>query len=92
MYNIIFPRLFSPLSGDDASHDEALASRIAALNMLDLGLEHLGVPIPSKKVKEDVKLVVKACGAGGFLHAILKERLFNYSCHIQSSSATGRSV
>jgi hypothetical protein len=36
-------RLFSPLESDDARHDEALASRIAALNMLDLSLDHLGL-------------------------------------------------
>jgi hypothetical protein len=53
---------FCPLSGDDASHDDALANRIAALNMLDLGLEHLGVEIPSEGTKQDVHNVVKACG------------------------------
>lgn len=36
-------RLFSPLESDDGRHDEALASRIAALNMLDLSLDHLGL-------------------------------------------------
>ena len=36
-------RLFSPLESDDARHDEALASRIAALNLLDLSLDHLGL-------------------------------------------------
>jgi len=56
--------LFSPLTGDDASHDEALANRIAALNMLDLGLEHLGVEVPGGSVGEDVQAVVKACGDG----------------------------
>jgi hypothetical protein len=38
-----YTRLFSPLGSDDARHDEALASRIAALNMLDLSLDHLGL-------------------------------------------------
>lgn len=36
-------RLFSPLNSDDGRHDEALASRIAALNMLELSLDHLGL-------------------------------------------------
>ena len=36
-------RLFSPLESDDSRHDEALSSRIAALNMLDLSLDHLGL-------------------------------------------------
>jgi hypothetical protein len=35
--------LFSPLDSDDSRHDEALASRIAALNLLDLSLDHLGL-------------------------------------------------
>ncbi|KAK8850516.1 hypothetical protein IAR55_004434 [Kwoniella newhampshirensis] len=40
---LLYNRLFSPLESDDAKHDEALASRIAALNMLDLSLDHLGL-------------------------------------------------
>ena len=36
-------RIFSPIESDDARHDEVLASRIAALNMLDLSLDHLGL-------------------------------------------------
>lgn len=31
------------MESDDARHDEALSSRIAALNMLDLSLDHLGL-------------------------------------------------
>lgn len=31
------------MESDDGRHDEALASRIAALNMLDLSLDHLGL-------------------------------------------------
>jgi hypothetical protein len=37
--------LFSPSTSDDSKHDVALSSRIAALNMLDLSLEHLGVVV-----------------------------------------------
>ncbi|WWD20698.1 hypothetical protein CI109_105174 [Kwoniella shandongensis] len=40
---LLYNRMFSPLESDDAKHDEALASRIAALNMLDLSLDHLGL-------------------------------------------------
>lgn len=40
---LLHNRIFSPLNSDDARHDEALASRIAALNMLDLSLDHLGL-------------------------------------------------
>ncbi|KAL1920567.1 uncharacterized protein VTP21DRAFT_944 [Calcarisporiella thermophila] len=39
----LYPILFSPPSSEDAIHDEALQSKIAALNILDLGLSHLGV-------------------------------------------------
>lgn len=40
---LLYNRIFSPLGSDDGRHDEALASRIAALNMLDLSLDHLGL-------------------------------------------------
>lgn len=40
---LLHNRIFSPLNSDDARHDEALASRIAALNLLDLTLDHLGL-------------------------------------------------
>ncbi|KAH7919350.1 hypothetical protein BV22DRAFT_1123345 [Leucogyrophana mollusca] len=58
---LFYDRLFLPLNSDDASHDEALSSRIAALNMLDLGLEHLDVDVG--KAGPDVDVVVQACGA-----------------------------
>ncbi|KAF8584031.1 hypothetical protein K439DRAFT_1653309 [Ramaria rubella] len=61
--SVFYDRAFRPLSGDDASHDGALANRIAALNMLDLGLEHLGVDIPNDTIKSDVNKVVEVCGA-----------------------------
>ncbi|KAH8116246.1 hypothetical protein DFH11DRAFT_1506064 [Phellopilus nigrolimitatus] len=53
-------RLFRPSNSDDASHDEALSSRIAALNMLDLSLDHLGVDVGASGA--DVERVVTACG------------------------------
>ncbi|TXT11100.1 hypothetical protein VHUM_01851 [Vanrija humicola] len=40
---LLYNRIFSPLHSDDARHDEALSSRIAALNLLDLSLDHLGL-------------------------------------------------
>lgn len=40
---LLHNRIFSPLNSDDGRHDEALASRIAALNLLDLTLDHLGL-------------------------------------------------
>lgn len=53
-------RLFRPSTSDDASHDEALSSRIAALNMLDLGLEHLGIDVG--RAGSAVQKVVAATG------------------------------
>ena len=56
-------RLFRPSISDDPTHDEALSSRIAALNMLNLGLEHLGVD--AGVVAPDVERVISACGQSG---------------------------
>lgn len=54
-------RLFSQPTTDDASHDEALSNRIAALNLLDLGLGHLGIDIGEVN-EPDLNAVVTACG------------------------------
>lgn len=54
-------RLFTPSNSDDLSHDETLSSRIAALNLLDLSLENLGVEIDPSVANEMVD-VIKACG------------------------------
>jgi hypothetical protein len=59
--DVIRCSLFLLPTSDDLSHDEALSSRIAALNMLDLGLEHLDVNIGNAAEKE-LDAVVKACG------------------------------
>lgn len=67
-----YHRIFSPLGSDDARHDEALASRIAALNMLDLSLDHLGlitqppdeIAGKSTTVAEDLALIVDHIGQG----------------------------
>ena len=47
---------------DDLSHDEALSNRVAALNLLDLGLRHLGIEIDEAINEEELDLVVNACG------------------------------
>ena len=47
---------------DDASHDEALSSRVAALRLLDLGLGHLGIEVGEGVNDEELDIVVKACG------------------------------
>jgi hypothetical protein len=64
-----FLRLFIPSNSDDLSHDEALSSRIAALNLLDLSLENLGVEIDPSAV-DDMKDVIKACGDSKLLQEI----------------------
>ncbi|KAG1817291.1 uncharacterized protein BJ212DRAFT_1480525 [Suillus subaureus] len=57
---LFYDRLFLPSYSDDASHDEALSSHIAALNLLDLGLEHLDVDIGG--AGSEIDIVVRACG------------------------------
>ncbi|EGN91890.1 hypothetical protein SERLA73DRAFT_118025 [Serpula lacrymans var. lacrymans S7.3] len=57
---LFYDRLFLPFTSDDASHDEALSSRIAAMNMVDLGLEHLDVD--TGMIGPELDVVVKACG------------------------------
>lgn len=52
--------MFLPLGTDDTSHDEVLSSRIAAVNLLDLGLQHLGVEVGM--AGRQVEALVKACG------------------------------
>lgn len=59
--SLFYDRLFRPSTSDDASHDDALSSQIASLNMLDLGLNHLGVEVP-KGAEKGVEEVIKACG------------------------------
>ena len=54
-------RLFIPSNSDDLSHDEALSSRIAALNLLDLSLENLGIEI-DPSAADEMRDVIKACG------------------------------
>ncbi|CCM02617.1 uncharacterized protein FIBRA_04720 [Fibroporia radiculosa] len=57
---LFYDRLFLLASSDDASHDEALSSRIAAVNLLDLGLSHLGVDVGGSS--KEVEAVVMECG------------------------------
>lgn len=56
-------RFFRPSTSDDASHDEALSSQVASLNMLDLSLAHLGVEVPAG-AENGIEEVVKQCGQG----------------------------
>ncbi|KAI0675975.1 hypothetical protein C8Q78DRAFT_1066580 [Trametes maxima] len=58
--SLFYDRLFLPQGSDDVSHDEALSSRITAVNLLDLGLGHLGVEVG--RATREVDALVKACG------------------------------
>ncbi|KAH9479835.1 Vacuolar protein sorting-associated protein 9A [Psilocybe cubensis] len=60
--SLFYDRLFMQSTTDDASHDEALTSRVAALNMLDLGLGHLGIEVGDAVNEPELDAVVKACG------------------------------
>jgi hypothetical protein len=68
-------RLFTPSNSDDLSHDEALSSRIAALNLLDLSLENLGVEI-DPSVANEMMDVIKACGDSALLQGLFNEWQF----------------
>ncbi|KXN87298.1 Vacuolar protein sorting-associated protein 9A [Leucoagaricus sp. SymC.cos] len=57
-----YDRLFTQPQTDDSSHDTTLSNRIAALNLLDLTLEHLDIAVDNES-KPEVDNVVKACGA-----------------------------
>lgn len=60
----LYEELFMNADGDEAMQDEALESRIAALNLLDLNLQHLGVLLP--EAPEDIETmheVIKLAGS-----------------------------
>ncbi|KAG9086937.1 hypothetical protein FS749_003276, partial [Ceratobasidium sp. UAMH 11750] len=59
--SLFYERFFRPSTSDDASHDDALSSQVASLNMLDLCLGHLGVEVPPGATK-GVDDVIKRCG------------------------------
>lgn len=58
--SVFYDRLFMQCFTDDATHDEALSSRIAAVNLLDLTLGHLGVDVGDSA--DSVDAVIRACG------------------------------
>ncbi|KAG6918160.1 hypothetical protein DXG01_016145 [Tephrocybe rancida] len=61
---MFYDRLYMQPTSDDGQHDETLSSRVAALNMLDLGLEHLDIQVDQGAGAggEDLDKVIKACG------------------------------
>jgi hypothetical protein len=58
----LYDKLFRPETTDDDQHDDALSSRIAALNMLDLSLETLGVDVGDHS--DTIGKIVARCGQG----------------------------
>ncbi|ORY65625.1 hypothetical protein BCR35DRAFT_308555 [Leucosporidium creatinivorum] len=49
----LYDRMFAPAISGDAQEDENLASRIAALNMLELSLDHLGLDLSKGEVMNE---------------------------------------
>ena len=84
-------RLYMQPKADDASHDEALSSRVAALNLMDISLEHLGVDVG--KSVEEVEVVLKSCGESTcnscHTHLVLLNRVWDSSI---STRAIGLSM
>lgn len=58
---LFYDRLYRPLNADDSLHDEVLSSRIAALNLVGMGLEHLDVSI-NEEAHDGLKCLTQACG------------------------------
>ena len=61
----VYDRLFCPVTSKDRYHDDALSSRIAALNVLGLSLRHLGLDVPTERgdaVVAGLEEIVKDCG------------------------------
>lgn len=54
--------MFPTAGSDEALADEALESRIAALNLLDLDLKHLGVIVEDQEEVDEINQVVKTAG------------------------------
>lgn len=59
----LYDTLFTNPEGDEAMQDEALESRIAALNLLDLDLKHLGVSVENAQDKTELDKIVKEAGS-----------------------------
>ncbi|CAO3644168.1 unnamed protein product [Mucor hiemalis] len=60
--NQLYDQLFTNPDGDEAMQDEALESRIAALNLLDLDLSHLGVLLEDPVDIENMNQIVRLAG------------------------------
>ncbi|CAI2170540.1 14049_t:CDS:10 [Funneliformis geosporum] len=59
----LYDNIFSPKWSNDIADDEALGSKIAALNLLELGLSNLGVDIKSQQQQEFIDLAIQVAGA-----------------------------
>ncbi|KAJ1834464.1 hypothetical protein LPJ63_001949 [Coemansia sp. RSA 2711] len=56
----LYPRIFSPSVGDDRAQDEQFASKVAALNMAGITLEHLGLNTPLAANNELMRICAEA--------------------------------
>lgn len=75
LLSVLYDRIFCPASSGDNQEDENLASRIAALNLLDLSLEHLGLDLGgggtsdgwdegSRTLKDSIEDIIGVAGKG----------------------------
>lgn len=75
LLTVLYDRIFCPASSGDSQEDENLASRIAALNLLDLSLEHLGLDLGgggttdgwdegSRTLRDSIEDVIGVAGKG----------------------------
>ncbi|CAJ0751491.1 7926_t:CDS:10, partial [Entrophospora sp. SA101] len=59
----LYDNIFCPnWSNDNGIHDNLLSSKIAALNLLDLNLKHLGVDIIESNQQESIDMAVQNAG------------------------------
>ena len=64
LYHVIFPHSSYGINSADYLQDEQLQAKIAALNFLDLTLEHLGFVLEHHEDVEHIAQVVREGGVG----------------------------
>lgn len=62
----LYPSLFAQPGSEDYLHDEQLQAKIAALNFLDLSLEHLGFVLEHPEDVTHIANVVREGGVGKY--------------------------
>ena len=80
----LYDRLFSPHSSGDQQADENLASRIAALNILELSLDHLGIDLAGggldewndgqRTIRDSLEDIIGLAGKGALFFPMCSRR------------------